>query len=367
VPPDEIRVEEEVVDCLMAIFNKEVTGLSTLQKGNSNLWPVIVRSAVDSTSDSVRSSLLKVLTVMLETREDGLKVVLGALDVAKAQKNKDGRFSILVDALSEASTDRLSGSCGPAKNSSNNNGGKNASSEGHDGGGSKANAVGGGGGGGGGGEEEDGDESTAAAAAATADLRLAVAVTVFLNTVLSKAFEFEERVFLRGEMVEAGMVDAVARARERWDDDDDDDDDDDEGKSEGGDGADGSGGGGGNREVHNVAKAMSGLREAALLLEATSDDEDDEDGGDGDGAGESVSSRGGASQKKRVPAGRAGGGLLYLSGSSEGSSIASASSKTVEMITPRSSFYSSGWSAAAGSEAAVAAARLQLKLDLIAQ
>ncbi|CAM9538856.1 unnamed protein product [Scytosiphon promiscuus] len=237
VPPDEVRVEEEVVECLMAIFNKEGTGLSTLQEGNANLWPVIVRSAVDSTSDLVRSSLLKVLTVMLETRRDGLKVVLGALDVAKAQKNKDGRFSIL-------------------------------------------------------------------------------------------AFEFEERVFLRGEMVEAGMVEAVVKGR-------------------------------------------SGMRAAALLLEATSDDED---GGDGGEAGRpAIGGRGaGSSGKKRGGLGGGGGSgadgaLLFLSGSSEGSSIASGSSKTIETSTPRSSFYSSGSSSAVGMGTVAADARLQLRLDLMAQ
>lgn len=38
---------------------------------------------MDSTSDYVRLSLLKVLTVMVETGAAGLKTVLNALDVVK--------------------------------------------------------------------------------------------------------------------------------------------------------------------------------------------------------------------------------------------------------------------------------------------
>lgn len=42
MPAEEIGAEEEVVKCLMVLFNKE-TGLSTLE-GSANLWPVIVVS-----------------------------------------------------------------------------------------------------------------------------------------------------------------------------------------------------------------------------------------------------------------------------------------------------------------------------------
>lgn len=47
----------------------------------------------------------------------------------------------------------------------------------------------------------------------SAALPVAVGVTVFLNTVLYRAVEFEERVLLRGEMIEGGMLQAVADAR----------------------------------------------------------------------------------------------------------------------------------------------------------
>lgn len=41
---------------------------------------------MDSTSEYVRCSLLKVLTVMVEIGKDGLKVVLNALDVVKVRR-----------------------------------------------------------------------------------------------------------------------------------------------------------------------------------------------------------------------------------------------------------------------------------------
>lgn len=37
---------------------------------------------------------------------------------------------------------------------------------------------------------------------------------VFFNTILSGAFEFEERVLLRAEMIDAGVVDAIQRIRD---------------------------------------------------------------------------------------------------------------------------------------------------------
>lgn len=41
---------------------------------------------MDSTSDYVRTSLLKVLTVMVELGQNGSKVVLNALDVVKVSQ-----------------------------------------------------------------------------------------------------------------------------------------------------------------------------------------------------------------------------------------------------------------------------------------
>lgn len=41
------------MECLMAVFNKEDTGLSTLQKGNANLWPVIVVSEGERDDDTI--------------------------------------------------------------------------------------------------------------------------------------------------------------------------------------------------------------------------------------------------------------------------------------------------------------------------
>lgn len=49
-----------------------------------------------------------------------------------------------------------------------------------------------------------------------AELPLAIGVAVFLNTIIAKAVVFEERVSLRGEMVESGMMDAVDNARSRF-------------------------------------------------------------------------------------------------------------------------------------------------------
>lgn len=37
---------------------------------------------------------------------------------------------------------------------------------------------------------------------------------VFFNTILSSAFEFEERVMLRTEMISAGILDAMMRIRD---------------------------------------------------------------------------------------------------------------------------------------------------------
>lgn len=39
---------------------------------------------------------------------------------------------------------------------------------------------------------------------------------VFLNTLLSSAFEFEERVLLRSEMISAGILDAIDRIRDYY-------------------------------------------------------------------------------------------------------------------------------------------------------
>ena len=39
---------------------------------------------------------------------------------------------------------------------------------------------------------------------------------VFFNTILSGAFEFEERVLLRTEMIDAGVVDAIQRIRDHF-------------------------------------------------------------------------------------------------------------------------------------------------------
>ncbi|CAN0474507.1 unnamed protein product, partial [Laminaria digitata] len=89
VPREEIESEEEVVRCLMVLFNKRMgnkrMGLSTLE-GSANLWPVIARSAMDSSSVYVRTNLLKALTVMVETGNNGLKVVLNALDIVKVRE-----------------------------------------------------------------------------------------------------------------------------------------------------------------------------------------------------------------------------------------------------------------------------------------
>lgn len=39
---------------------------------------------------------------------------------------------------------------------------------------------------------------------------------VFFNTILSSAFEFEERVMLRTEMISAGIIEAVQRIRDYY-------------------------------------------------------------------------------------------------------------------------------------------------------
>ncbi|CAB1097569.1 unnamed protein product [Ectocarpus sp. CCAP 1310/34] len=310
VPPEEVKLEEGVVQCLMVLFNKE-TGLSNLE-GSSTLWPVIVRSALDSTSERVRSSLLKVLTVMTETGQDGLKVVLNALDVAKARKNQDLRFSLLPGII-----------------------------------------VGG----------NDGEE----------DLRLALAVAVFLNTVLSRAFKFEERVLLRGEMVAGGVVAAIAGARERWGEDDDDVDDDNDsvvsGAEDGG-------------KVHHLRDAT------ALFFENDSSDEDSSGGGSG---GTDFGGNRGSVSKKRVfvpssssssssnsggGGGPAGAGVFVSNAGGvcvvpPKSPAAGSSMSSLASVTARSSFSSTGSPVprtVAQLSAAVTDARLlELRRDLIAQ
>ncbi|CAM9600608.1 unnamed protein product, partial [Ectocarpus sp. 8 AP-2014] len=339
VPPEEVELEEGVVQCLMVLFNKE-TGLSNLE-GSSNLWPVIVRSALDSTSEKVRSSLLKVLTVMTETGQDGLKVVLNALDVAKAQKNQDLRFSLLVGALSKATAGDGGGGTQPGSGSGEEEGG---------GVGGTQPGIGGGGNDG----EEDGH------------LRLALAVAVFLNTVLSRAFEFEERVLLRGEMVAGGVVAAIAGARERWGEDDDDVDDDSDSVVSGAEDV---------GRVHHLRDAT------ALFFENDSSDEDSSGGVSGrtDFVG-----NGGSVSKKRVfvPSSSSSNGPPAAAGvfvsNSGGVSVvplkspaAGSSTSSLATVTARSSFSSTGSSmprTVAQLSAAVADARLlELRRDLIAQ
>lgn len=41
----------------------------------------------------------------------------------------------------------------------------------------------------------------------------AVCVSVFLNAILASAFEFDERVLLRGEMIKAGIIEAIETVR----------------------------------------------------------------------------------------------------------------------------------------------------------
>ncbi|CBN78210.1 conserved unknown protein [Ectocarpus siliculosus] len=344
VPPEEVELEEGVVRCLMVLFNKE-TGLSNLE-GSSNLWPVIVRSALDSTSERVRSSLLKVLTVMTETGQDGLKVVLNALDVAKAQKNQDLRFSLLVGALSKAAAAAAAAGDGGRGTQP---GSGSSEEEGYGVGGTQPGIRGGGNDG-----EEDGH------------LRLALAVAVFLNTVLSRAFEFEERVLLRGEMVAGGVVAAIAGARERWGEDDDDDVDDDSdsvvsGAEDGG-------------RVHHLRDAT------ALFFENDSSDEDSSGGVSG---GTDFGGNGGSVSKKRVfvPSGSSSGGPagagVFVSNSGRVSVVppkspaAGSSTSSLATVTARSSFSSTGSSVprtVAQLSAAVADARLlELRRDLIAQ
>lgn len=47
-------------------------------------------------------------------------------------------------------------------------------------------------------------------------LSLVTDLMIFFNTILSSAFEFEERVMLRGEMLEAGMGEAMQRVRDYY-------------------------------------------------------------------------------------------------------------------------------------------------------
>ncbi|CAN0488405.1 unnamed protein product, partial [Ectocarpus sp. 12 AP-2014] len=340
VPPEEVELEEGVVQCLMVLFNKE-TGLSNLE-GSSNLWPVIVRSALDSTSERVRSSLLKVLTVMTETGQDGLKVVLNALDVAKAQKNQDLRFSLLVGALSKAAA-----AAGDERGGTQP--GSGSGEEEGDGVGSTQPGVVVGGNDG----EEDGH------------LRLALAVAVFLNTVLSRAFEFEERVLLRGEMVAGGVVAAIAGARERWGEDDDDVDDDSDSVVSGAEDGD---------RVHHLRDAT------ALFFENDSSDEDSSGGVSG---GTNFGGNGGSVSKKRVfvpssssSGGPAGAGVFVSNAGGVSvvppkSPAAGSSTSSLATVTARSSFSSTGSSVprtVAQLSAAVADARLlELRRDLIAQ
>ena len=48
------------------------------------------------------------------------------------------------------------------------------------------------------------------------ELPQAVGVAVFLNAVLASAFEFDERVLLRGEMIKAGVMQAIRTVRARF-------------------------------------------------------------------------------------------------------------------------------------------------------
>ncbi|CAM9473179.1 unnamed protein product, partial [Discosporangium mesarthrocarpum] len=107
-------------------------------------------SAIDSTSEYVRCSLLRLLTFMAEHSTQSYEVVMNALDHVKLEKEQDLRFNLLVEAFGDLD---------------------NVTPE------------------------------------------MATHIMVFLNTLLSSAFEFEERVILRSEMVAAGMLDAMHNIR----------------------------------------------------------------------------------------------------------------------------------------------------------
>ncbi|CAN0079976.1 unnamed protein product, partial [Hapterophycus canaliculatus] len=108
-------------------------------------------SAIDSSSNYVRCNLLKLLTIMAESGPSGFETVMNALDHVKVDKDEDLRFSLLVEAFGDA------------------------------------------------------DSSGVA---------LVTDLIVFFNTILSSAFEFEERVLLRTEMITAGILEAMQRIRD---------------------------------------------------------------------------------------------------------------------------------------------------------
>ncbi|CAM9332216.1 unnamed protein product [Ectocarpus fasciculatus] len=125
-------------------------GLMTLE-ASSDLLPLLARSAIDSCSNYVRCNLLKLLTIVTESGPSGFETVTNALDHVKVDKDEDLRFALLVEAFSDA------------------------------------------------------DSSGVA---------LLTDLVVFFNTILSSAFEFEERVMLRTEMISAGMLEAMQRVRD---------------------------------------------------------------------------------------------------------------------------------------------------------
>ncbi|CAN0249613.1 unnamed protein product, partial [Ectocarpus fasciculatus] len=149
VPEEEVKLEEELVRCVMILLNKP-QGLMTLE-ASSDLLPLLARSAIDSCSNYVRCNLLKLLTIVTESGPSGFETVTNALDHVKVDKDEDLRFALLVEAFSDA------------------------------------------------------DSSGVA---------LLTDLVVFFNTILSSAFEFEERVMLRTEMISAGMLEAMQRVRD---------------------------------------------------------------------------------------------------------------------------------------------------------
>eukprot|EP00903_Cladosiphon_okamuranus_P008076 g7790.t1 len=135
-------------------------GFMTLM-ASSDLLPLLAGSAMDSSDNYVKCNLLKLLTIVTESGPSGFESVTNALDHVKVDKDEDLRFALLVEAFGDA------------------------------------------------------DSSGVA---------LVTDLIVLFNTILSSAFEFEERVMLRTEMIAAGILEAMQRIRDYFGLSKDDDD-----------------------------------------------------------------------------------------------------------------------------------------------
>ncbi|CAM9427813.1 unnamed protein product, partial [Sphacelaria rigidula] len=150
--PEEEVELEEELVHCVMVLLNKPEGLFTLE-ASSELLPLLAGSAIDSSSSYVKSNLLKLLTIMAESGSSGFESVMNALDYQKVEKDEQLRFALLIEAFGDADS----------------------------------SGVG-----------------------------LVTDLIVFFNTVLSGAFEFEERVLLRSEMIAAGVLEAIERIRDYY-------------------------------------------------------------------------------------------------------------------------------------------------------